>query len=174
MGRPTIIDVVAEGQRVSALLDTGATVSTIKESVAGRLGLQVNPTNEISKVECANGQSLPFIGCTVADISIPNSFPTHVSLKRTPQFCPPVPCLLLVVADNCHTQSVPLLLGTNNLEKLIPGNCELPGPLNIVVSCLRQRRQYLQANDGSIAALEYDGPNAALLPIAAMVEIQTC
>ena len=140
MGKPAIVETSIEGQRIPALLDTGATVSTIVESVVAQLGLSINPVQQILRIECANGQQLPYVGCVVADISI-NRLTTQ-------------PCLLLVVPDTSHTQTIPLLLGTNNLEKLLPTeHGELQGPLQMVANCLEQRRRNLMTNKGSIAQL---------------------
>lgn len=149
MGRPTVVPATIEGRQLPALLDTGATVSTITQSVADQLGLPIIENLSNLNVECANGQQLPYLGCVVANVTIVDS------LCKS--------CLFLVV-PNASSSSVPVLLGTNNLEQLIPGNSALPGPLKLVASCLYQRRQHLQANDGSIAVLKYVGREATTLP----------
>ena len=146
MGRPTVVQAIIKETPFPVLLDTGATVSTISKSVADQLGLNISPTMQHLNVECANGQQLPYLGCVVA----------HVQLVDA--CCKP--CLFLVVPNH---SSVPVLLGTNNLEQLIPGNSNLSDPLKLVASCLQQRQQHLESNDGSIAVLKYVGRQAALL-----------
>ena len=117
VGRPTVVPATIEGRQLPALLDTGATVSTITQSVADQLGLPIVENIANLNVECANGQQLPYLGCVVANVTIVDS---HCKS-----------CLFLVV-PNASSSSVPVLLGTNNLEQLIPGNSALPGPLKLV------------------------------------------
>ena len=157
VGRPTVVKVIIEKNEIPALLDTGATVSTISSSLVDQLGLQISPTLERLHIECANGQQLPYVGCVVADVSILDSESKS--------------CLLLVVQDNTHTQTVPLLLGTNNLEQLIPQNITLPDNLHMVSSCLQQRKKYLKQHDGSIATLKYVGREAKFLPSGCTVTL---
>lgn len=157
VGRPTIINVSIERQTLPALLDTGATVSTITQSAVNQLGLTMSPTMENLRVECANGQQLPYLGCVVARVALVES---HFR-----------PCLFLVVPDHSHSQAYELLLGTNNLDQLILSDGDFPDPLKMVASCIRQRRRHLQENDGSIATLKYVGQHAALLPAGCTVPL---
>ena len=143
------MNVHVEGQSLPALLDTGATVSTISRSVVDQLGLPISPTESLN-VECANGQPLPYVGCVVANVSLVDSINK--------------PCLFLVVPNQSHTQTVPLLLGTNNLEQLIPGDDILPGPLKLVAACIKQRQKHIRDNAGSIATLKFVGRQAETLP----------
>ena len=69
VGKPTVIDALIEGRSIPALLDTGATVSVIKDSVVTQLGLSISPVMQLLQIECANGQQLPYVGCVVADTS---------------------------------------------------------------------------------------------------------
>ena len=139
------------------LLDTGATVSTITQSIVDQLGLTISPTLQHLNVECANGQQLPYLGCVVAKVQLVDN------CRKS--------CLFLVVPNHSSSQTVPVLLGTNNLEQLIPGNSDLPAPLKLVASCLHQRQQHLESNDGSIAALKYVGRQATLLPSGCTVSL---
>ena len=140
MGTPSLATLNVEGQSVAALLDTGATVSTMKQSVVTQLGLSLDPVDQILRVECANGQPLPYLGCVVANVSL---IDTVVK-----------PGLFLVVPDSAHSQSVPVLLGTNNLEQLLPSTPgDLPHPLQMVVNCFIARKRHLQKNGGAIAQL---------------------
>lgn len=168
IGKQTTATVKIEDCEIPALLDTGATVSLIRESTVSKLGLKVYPVTELLRVECANGQAIPYAGYTVADIALQNS--------------PKKQCLLLVVPDVAHTQPVPLLLGTNILEELMElDTCdinELPEPWRLSAHCLRQRRDNLQQTGWSIAQLQYIGTeevhlkpnNVITLPVSVIEE----
>ena len=141
------------GEERSALLDTGATVSTIKQSLAGWLGLHILPVTEMLGIECANGQSLPYVGYAVTDLALPG---------RTKQ----IDCMFLVVPDLSHSKAVPILVGTNNLERLL-STCEsspLPEPLCKVQQCLQMRKEVLDRRNGVIAVLSYVGPPVEIRP----------
>ena len=99
--------VLVEGHPVTGLLDTGATVSVLRQSVAKDLGLTVQPVAQALRVDCANGQSLKYVGYVATDVTLAG---------RT------VPCLLLVAPD---TVSQTLLLGTNVLEQLFDQDSRL-------------------------------------------------
>lgn len=51
--------IIINGVTVKALLDTGATVSTISKSLFLRLGLELHTLDKIVPIECADGQQLP-------------------------------------------------------------------------------------------------------------------
>ena len=157
MGRPTVLNVNVEGTTIPALLDTGATVSTMAQSVVDQLGLKINPILQNLNVECANGQQLPYLGCVVAKVALVET----VSKS----------CLFLVVPSHASSQNVPVLLGTNSLEQLIPGNSDLPGPLKLVASCLNQRQRHIEDNDGSIAVLKFVGRQPAQIPSGCSVSL---
>ena len=143
IGKATTAEVGVDGHQVECLLDTGATVSTIQEGLAARLGLKIEPVTNLVRVECANGQSLPYMGYAVADITIRD-------LKAN---C----CPLLVTPDHSNTRSAPVLLGTNILAELLQNSSTLhsplPEPLNLVNFCLKERENKLKVNNGSIANL---------------------
>ena len=90
---------------VRALLDTGATVSLMSASLASTVGLTPNPITDFRdfKVECANGELLPYTGYAITDVRLNNS---------------ETPGIFLVVPDSTCMKSVPVVLGTNVLEKL--------------------------------------------------------
>ena len=109
------------------------------------MGLEICPLTELVTVECANGQALPYVGCVVVDVSV---------VKNITK-----PCMFLVVPDESHSKSVPILLGTNNLEQLLPASNpnDLPSPVSQVARCLQLRRENLYRNNGAVAYLVHNG-----------------
>ena len=87
------------------MLDTGATVSVIKESLAKKLKLEWEMKSDLVNIECANTGSLKYVGITQAVVSLGNS--------------PPLPVMLFVSPDASSTKSAPILLGTNVLAELL-------------------------------------------------------
>ena len=86
------------------------------------IGLVIQPMEHVIRVECANGQALPYVGMAEADIGLPG--------------CVSQPCLLLVASDGSQTQATPLILGTNVLEHLLPsGNSKVNPALKLVLVC---------------------------------------
>ena len=127
--------VLVEGHPVTGLLDTGATVSVLRQSVAKDLGLTVQPVAQALRVDCANGQSLKYVGYVATDVTLAG---------RT------VPCLLLVAPD---TVSQTLLLGTNVLEQLFDQDSSVPPALSTTAAAIRSRKQQLGSNGGIVANL---------------------
>jgi len=100
--------IIAEGVETEALLDTGSSVSTVSEHFfKTRLNhLDLHDIKGLLKIECADGNQLPYFGFVKANLIVPNLTPK------------PQPCLLLVVPDTDYNKKTPLLLGTNFLSKV--------------------------------------------------------
>lgn len=96
-----------EGRVTTALLDTGASVSTVSETfVSNNLThLQPMPVQQLLNIECADGQALPYSGYIQAQINVPGLVGASLS------------CLLLVVPASRYSQTTPILLGTNFLKR---------------------------------------------------------
>lgn len=97
---------------VTALLHTGSCVSIISQTfyenyLQDRTELQ--PTKDIFNTECADGQTLPYLGFIEIDLTITKGLPS-----RKPQ-----PCLLPVVLDTNYSPRTPVVLGTNILKELL-------------------------------------------------------
>ncbi len=105
-------DIEVEGLVCRALLDTGSTVSTISESFfREKLDVPLKPLANILNIECADGESLSYLGYTEVEIAMPSV------LGQT------LPALLLVVPDTPYNRGVPVLLGTNVLRPVM-GICQ--------------------------------------------------
>ena len=76
MGDPTETNVLINGICCHSLLDTGSTVSSISESFYRHhlSDIPLQPLYGILNNECASGDSLPYIGCVEANISVPGIY----------------------------------------------------------------------------------------------------
>lgn len=95
---------------VTALIDTGSTVSTVSKSYYETClsDLPLHPMTEILHIECADGGTLPY--CGYIEASITSTGLPHSNLAEYP---------ILVVPDSNYNQKVPVLLGTNILHHLL-------------------------------------------------------
>ena len=89
-GRSTVTPVLVQGVETQALLDTGATISTVSEVFHREhlWHLPIEPLKDFLNVECADGGSLPYLGYVEAEVH---------ALGLQDDDAPPQPCLLLVV-----------------------------------------------------------------------------
>ena len=156
MGNANETQVSVNGITVTTLLDTGSCVSTIGKSVYDKhlSHLELLPLNSILKLECADGQSLPYFGCIHVDIR-PENFPTeHVQSS-----------ILLVVPDTEYNSNVPLLLGTNVLDEFL-NSCKtnlgnnflqtsnLHTPWYLAFRCIVVREKELKKNKQRLAIIK--------------------
>ena len=97
------------GLTVRALIDTGATVSTVSQAFyePHLTNLPLCQMSSILNIECADGYYLPYLGYIEVNISVDD-------FSDTPQ-----PCLLLVVDNSNYNSKVPIILGTNVLSHFL-------------------------------------------------------
>jgi len=131
VGQSNEVSVSVAGRTVPALLDTGSMVSTVSSTLVHDLGLEIEPVSVVLHVECAEGSSLPYVGCTSTTVS---------SLDGK---LGPLEVLFLVVPETRYNQRVPVLLGTNVLKDLL-GKSGLQGPMELVSKTLTMHAQVLQ------------------------------
>ena len=112
IGSPNEITLSINNIRCTALIDTGATVSTISEAFYHEHlseDVELHSIEETIRIECADGQQMPYIG--------------YVSVNLTPFGIPGLnelhDCLFLVVPNSTYNSHVPVLIGTNILQSLI-------------------------------------------------------
>ena len=97
------MEVILEGRRCTALLDTGAMVSTLSRSLCKDLGLEIEILGNLVQVEGAGGHTLQYLGYTEARIEFPD-----LSASIDASF--------LVALDTERQGRVPVLIGTNLLN----------------------------------------------------------
>jgi hypothetical protein len=105
LGSPNEVTIKVNRIIVSALLDTGSTVSTVSESfyLQYLANHPIQTLNHILHIECADGEEMPYLGYITVDLG--------TSTSNRPQHC-----LLLVVPDSTYNSRLPLLIGTNVLK----------------------------------------------------------
>ena len=106
VGHSNEVNIGLEGHSCTALLDTGSMVSTVSDSFANTLGLQVQPLEELLRVEGFAGHSMQFSGFVEAKLELP-------------EFGKSMAALFLVVPETSYHRRVPVLLGTNLLGELL-------------------------------------------------------
>ena len=100
-----VLIVLAPGHRLSCLLYVGTISRNFHDKHLSHL--QFLPLDSILSLECPDGQSLPYFGCSHMDIQSVNLPTKHLQCS-----------ILLAVLDSEYNSNVPLLLGTNVLDEL--------------------------------------------------------
>ena len=95
----------------SALLDTGSCVSIISKAFYDQYlsHTEVKPLDRILYIECADGNTLPYLGYIEVSITAIEGIP---DLK-------PTDCIFLVTPETSYSSRTPVLLGTNILNELM-------------------------------------------------------
>ena len=99
-----------------ALLDTGSCVSILSKSFYDQhlSHIEIKPLDEILHIECADGNTLPYLGFIEVSITAIEGIPELTS----------VPCIFLVTPETNYSSQTPVLLGTNILNEL-KENCKI-------------------------------------------------
>lgn len=90
-------------------MDTGSTVSTVSYSFFQEHLRHTSPLHELDlllDIECADGQQLPYSGYSEVELLLPGQATTHH-------------CIVLITNDSGYNNEIPLLLGTNILDKVM-------------------------------------------------------
>lgn len=109
-GKLTEAKIIIHGRKVTALLDTGSTVSTISKSFYGRelsQFIEMKSLDRIVEIECAEGAQLPYEGYIEANIKTPGN---SNALTRS---------IVLVVPNNQYSVHVQAFIGTNVLHSMM-------------------------------------------------------
>ena len=151
-----------------ALLDTGATVSTISQSfycthLEGKLDL--HQLNEEIDIECADGQLMPYLGYVLIDLATHGLSSVDV-LKES---------IFLVVPDSNYNKKVPVLIGTNILYRLLDitrsefgsrflQDADLHASWYLAFRCITLRERQLVRNRNRLAVLKSAESTRILIP----------
>ena len=96
-----------EGQEFKALIDSGAQLSTISESLVTALKLPVHKLNTLIKAEVSGGGIIPYVGYVEARLKIPGIKAMNKD------------SLFMVSNDSPYTERVPIQLGTLHIREAI-------------------------------------------------------
>lgn len=110
VGQTNEAEICIEGIPSTALIDTGSCVSTVNVEFYNNTlkHLELRPVLEILNIECADGNTLPYLGYIEATLNT-NGIPNQKDLT----------CLLLVVPETPYNSKTPILLGTNIIQELM-------------------------------------------------------
>ena len=100
-------EVQVEGQSMKALIEPGAQISAIFESMVKILGLPFRQLHTLLHLEGAAGVDVPFLGYTKLRRNI-------LEVKRFDH-----DCLLMIYPDSKYSQRVPIIIGTLNIDEVL-------------------------------------------------------
>lgn len=149
-------------------MDTGASVSTILKSFYDSYFAhtsQLSPIGEQLEVECADGQALPYLGYVSVNFAT-CALPSTNVLRD---------CLFFIVPDSGYNTRVPILIGTNILNRLLDilrdeygsrflQNADVHAPFYLAFRCLTLRERQLQKNGNRLAVLRLAEATRVLIP----------
>ena len=96
-----------EGKPYLALIDSGAQLSALPESLVKKLKLQIHSLNTIIKAEATGGSLVPYSGYVEANLSIPGIKAMNKD------------SLFMVVKDTEYTSRVPVQIGTLHINEAL-------------------------------------------------------
>ena len=96
-----------EGTPYLALIDSGAQLSALPESLVEKLKLKVHGLNTIIEVEATGGSLVPYTGYVEARLSIPGTKAMNQN------------SLFIVIKDTNYTDRVPVQLGTLHINEAL-------------------------------------------------------
>lgn len=120
VGSTNEVFVTIDNNQTTTLVDTRSLISTICQIFKEHLyNTALQPLSNILHVECADGQSLPYLGCIQCSLRAKGFDNDQVCVDGLLNF------LLL---PNIYNRSVPVLIGTNIISVLMNMVKESHGP----------------------------------------------
>ena len=104
IGKPNETTVKIEGQKFNSLIDSGAQISQLTESLVTALDLKIQNLKEILPLEGAAGIKVPYLGYVEAQLEIPSVDAFNED------------CLFLVMPDHEYGQQVPVTISTLHID----------------------------------------------------------
>ncbi len=142
IGNATEISCKINNITVNGLLDTGSQISSISRKfyMENLSKLPLHNIDNLLKIESVSGESLPYFGYIEVTISLQCDNNQFVS-KSIP---------LLVVPDTTYNNQVPLLLGTNLLQRFSNISTFQNPALAFAIKTISSTHSYLKDNKGEI------------------------
>lgn len=153
------------GISCTALLDTGATVSTISEDFYNThmSHLPLQPLQDLIDIECAGGQNLPYQGYVDLIVTV-----EEAGMEEQP-------ALVLVTPTTRYSAQVPVILGTNVLSHF-QSNCrktygdrylqkaQLSTPWMLAFRCMAIQERALNHADGRLGVVKCATTERIVIP----------
>ena len=115
IGRANEALVVVDGCEVTALVDSGAQVSTISARLCKELDLKIQPLGQLLELEGTGGAAIPYLRFVEVNLQIPGvrRYNKHV--------------LLLAILTTTYSERVPVVVGSKIIDKTL--HCMTVGEL---------------------------------------------
>lgn len=131
--------IYVDGVECMSLIDTGSQVTTLSEGFLKKHfpHKEVMPCSKLFNIEGAGGAAIPYLGYCIASV--------EDSSRGSPITAP-----LLVTADTHYSDTVPVILGTNILQRWMPHNPNGSSlsPLTMAFRAIRKMEQHLDKSEG--------------------------
>ena len=146
-------EILVEGIRTTALIDSGAQLSQITLKFAKALGLPIQSLKEKFTLEAAGGNTVEYYGYVAAQVQIPE-------VENFDE-----PCLLLVTKDTRYGEECPIIIGmlhidlilscaTNEELKALSRSWKRGGLGSMVINKMAQKSGELDRIEGEIKLLK--------------------
>ena len=107
IGKANETDVIIENQQVKGLIDSGAQVSSISDTFASKLGLEIKQLDTLLDLEPAGGGQVPYNGYVELRMRVPNVRAFDLDV------------LMLVIPESEYSRRVPITIGTIHIDEII-------------------------------------------------------
>lgn len=158
VGEVNQVAIKINSKDTQALLDTGSVVSVISESFYKDhlLDTELQPLQEILRIECADGEDLPYLGYIIAELDL-EGLPKAGKQDS----------LFLIVPDTKFSARTPVIIGTNILTELMKQcqenfgtqflqRAKLQTPWYLCFRTMVLTDREVRKNDGRIAVVRSD------------------
>ena len=107
IGQANETQVKIENQNFTALIDSGAQISQLTESLVKALGLKLKHLKELLPLDGAGGIDVPYLGYVEARLAFPG-------IRNFDE-----DCLFLVMSDHTYGDRVPVTIGTLHIDMML-------------------------------------------------------
>ena len=107
IGEANETDIVIENKQVKGLIDSGAQISSISDTFASKLGLEIKQLNTLLDLEPTGGGQVPYDGYVELRMRVPNVKAFDLDV------------LMLVIPESEYSRRVPITIGTIHIDEII-------------------------------------------------------